>query len=160
MAFGPLIDTPLLLVPFVLIVKYKNFFVNLIVKIRIPKIILALLVSVPLIIFEEHINCGAYGCANVFIPPTIWFCLIVVLISLFLVRIIRIKKITSQIIFLGALGALWELFLGVARVEFQQLLAKNPIVFIFMIFWVGLSYAFILFLPLLIYNRSNILRNQ
>jgi len=149
-----LIRIPLLLIPFGLVIKYRDFLTNLIIKIKLPKILLALLTSAPLIIFEEHINCGAYGCANVFLPPTLWFLLVMELVFFLLLKITPIKNIIFQTIFLSVLGILFEFFIGAAHTEFQQLAFGQPVAFLILCLWVAVSYAFILFLPLLILKKS------
>lgn len=155
MAFGPIIDVPILSVVFAFLVKWKDFLIRWVKKIHLPKILLALLVSIPLLIFEEHINCGAYGCTNVFIPPTIPFLLVLELILFGLIKLSRIKNIIWQTIFLSFLGILFEFFLGVDHAELHQLALAQPLIFILLTLWVGFSYTFAYFLPLAIININN-----
>jgi len=160
MELNILIRIPLLLIPFILIIRYRNSLIGWISKIKLPRILLALIVSIPLIIFEEHINCGAYGCTNVFLPPTLWFLLVMELGFFLLLKIIPIKNIIFQTVFLSTLGIIFELFIGAAHAEFQQLAFSQPATFFLLSLWVAVSYAFVLFLPLLILKVQPIFNSR
>lgn len=57
MVFGGFIDVPLLTIPFLLMVKFRNRLSNEISRLRLPVIALYFLPAVPLLIFEEQIDC-------------------------------------------------------------------------------------------------------
>lgn len=145
-----LIRIPLLLIPFGFIIKYRTLLVSLITRIKLPAILLALISSIPLIIFEEHINCGAFGCTNVFLPPTLLFLLVLELLFFLILKVLPIKKVVSQTIFLSLLGFVFEFTVGSASTDLHSLLFANPLIFLFILLWVGVSYAFVLYIPLLV----------
>ncbi|MCL5775183.1 MAG: hypothetical protein M1333_03145 [Patescibacteria group bacterium] len=152
MAFGPVIDVPLMSAAFVLVIKWKDRVVDFVAKTRLPRILSALLVSVPLLIFEEHINCGAYWCTKVWVPPTLWFLLILELVFFGIVRLVKIKAVVWQTVLCSFLGMLLEFFLGSARAGLHQLAKEHMLVFLLLMVWVGFSYTFAYYLPLLIFN--------
>ena len=152
MAFGPMIDVPLLSAIFALVLRWQNAVLRLMAKTRLPRVAAALLVSVPLLVFEEHINCGAYGCTKVLVPPTLWFLLVLELIFFGIVKITRIKKVVWQTLLCSFLGMLLEFYLGSARTGLHQLAKEHPLVFLLIMVWVGFSYTFAYYLPLLIFN--------
>src|SRR5437868_6047000 len=104
MALGPLIDIPLMSVPLAAMVKYQSSIVRFITRIKLPRMLLALLVALLLIIFEEHINCGAYSCRKVVLPPTLWFLLIQEFIVLAIVAWSGTKKTLLPIILYSVYG--------------------------------------------------------
>ena len=113
---------------------------------------LALLCAIPLLTFEEHINCGAYGCTNVIIPPTIWFLLFEQLVVFLMLYALHSKKILLPTILYAIFGILFEFLIGAAQVGLHQLAASNPLVFILLMLWVGFSYMFVIILPLMVLN--------
>ena len=147
MAFGIFIDGPLLLIPFILFIKFRKQIANLIKKIPLPTFILFLISSIPFISFEENINCGAFDCNYAFIPPTIYFLLGVILVFGLVVKWTHTQKFFRTILIFSVLGALFEVFLGVSGAEFQAL----PLLWFVLIFiWTMISYAFIAVVPLTI----------
>jgi hypothetical protein len=155
MAFGLLFDIPLLLIPFILMVKFRKPLTSKISRIPLPKFALFLLVSIPLINFEEMINCGAYGCAPVLIVPTMPVILGFILLLGIFSRILKAKSTLRTTLVFSVLGFLFELIVGVASAQFIQLIWVSPPFFIFMAFWVGMSYAFISYLPLAVLLDEN-----
>jgi len=147
MAFGIFIDVPLLLIPFILFIKFRKQIANLIKKIRLPTFILFLISSVPFIIFEENINCGAFDCQYTFLPFTLYFLLGFLLILGLIVKFTHTQKFFLTILIFSILGTIFEIFLGSSRVEFQAL---PPLSFVLISIWVMISYAFISVVPLTI----------
>src|SRR3989304_509946 len=139
MAFGIFIDAPLLLIPFILFIKFRKQIANLIKKIRLPTFILFLISSVPFIIFEENINCGAFDCQYTFLPFTLYFLLGFLLILGLIVKFTHTQKFFLTILLFSILGS--------SRVEFQAL---PPLSFVLISIWVMISYAFISVVPLTI----------
>lgn len=156
MAFGPLFAVPALIIIFAILLRYKNLIVNAAMKIKIPGILLALLTAVPLLIIEEHINCGAYGCAVVILPPTIWFLLAEMLLFFFIFRGLRINNMRWQLAIYGIYGMAYEFLFGGSKTGLHQLAATNFLTFALIILWVGFSYVFIIYFPLIILNKTRI----
>ena len=71
MVFGVLIDVPLIVGIFVLMLIYRRQLTNVVTRIKLPLFALSVLLSVPLIIFEEQINCMSAWCGQVILPPTL-----------------------------------------------------------------------------------------
>src|SRR3990172_2276333 len=112
MAFGIFIDVPLLLIPFILFIKFRKQIANLIKKIRLPTFILFLISSVPFIIFEENINCGAFDCQYTFLPFTLYFLLGFLLILGLIVKFTHTQKFFLTILLFSILGTIFEIFVG------------------------------------------------
>ncbi|MBU6447496.1 hypothetical protein KGQ24_01480 [Patescibacteria group bacterium] len=153
MAFGPFFAVPALIIIFAISVRYKNLIVDAASKIKIPRIWLALLTAIPFLIVEEHINCGAYGCAVVVLPPTIWFLLAEMLVFLFIFQTFHIHKMGWQLATYGIFGTAFEFFLGSGKTGLHTLASSNPLIFIFMILWICFSYIFLIYFPLIILNQ-------
>ena len=147
MAFGAFIDVPIIVVAFILTTFYRKQISHAIRKIKLPAILLSLLIAIPLIIFEEHINCGAYQCQPVIMPPTLPFLFIEVLILLVLVKISHTKRVFAPALLYFIFGVAWEFTVGVAN---KELYALNLFYQLFFIFYIGVSYAIIVILPLTI----------
>ena len=145
---------PLLSAVFALLLKFKGSIVRNVTKLRFPKIILALLCGIPLVVFEEHVNCGAYGCTAVLVPPTTWFLLVELLLLFSILRVIKTTRIMLPTILYSACGVLFEFFLGAAQADLHQLAGVKPLVFALIMLWVGFSYTFISFLPIAVLNAD------
>ncbi|HVN26279.1 MAG TPA: hypothetical protein VMT99_01315 [Candidatus Paceibacterota bacterium] len=144
---------PVLVIPFIFMVKYRDAIVRAIRKIRLPNLVLALLTSVVLMIPEEHVNCGAYGCAPVFFPPTIPILVILELIFFFILYVFRVKSLLWRTIDLSIMGFLFEFIFGSASKALQALLGSNFLIFLFILIWTAFSYAFVYFLPLALLQK-------
>ena len=154
MAHGAPIDMPLLAAVFTLLLIFRGFIVRNLTRLGLPKIILALLCGALLIAFEEKINCGAYGCVAVLLPPTTWFLLVQLLVLFTILRVIRTTRVMLPTILYSAFGILFEVFLGAAKGEMHQLASTRPLVFSLIVLWVGFSYVFISFLPIAVLNAD------
>jgi hypothetical protein len=73
MVFGIFIDVPLLVVPFALMIVWRKNILRQILRIQVPPLVLCILVSIPLIILEEQIDCMPAWCGKVVIPPSLPF---------------------------------------------------------------------------------------
>lgn len=145
----------LLLGVFYILLKYKNFIVQNFIKLRLPKILLALLCATPLIILEEHINCGAYGCTNVVLPPTLWMILTEQFLFFLILKAFRTTKILLPTILYCLFGVVFEFFIGAAKIELQQLFIESPLRFAILVLWVFFSYVFIIVLPLMVFSEAS-----
>ena len=154
MAHGAVIDVPLLAAVLALLVMLEGTIVRTITRLRLPRLIAALLCGVPLIAFEEHINCGAYGCTAVLLPPTTWFLLVELLVLLAILWAIKTTGVLLPTLLYSGFGVLFEFFLGAARDAMHQLAGARPLVLVLIMLWVGFSYAFISFLPIAILNAD------
>lgn len=76
MVFGVFVDVPLLTVPFLLMLRFRRRLSNEISRLRLPLMGLYLSLTVPLLIFEEQIDCQPSWCGAVVVPPTIPFLLL------------------------------------------------------------------------------------
>ena len=75
MVFGILIDVPLIVGGFFLMFRLRKKLALDILRLKLPPLALYLILSVPLIIFEEQIDCMPAWCGAVAIPPTLPFIL-------------------------------------------------------------------------------------
>jgi hypothetical protein len=141
MVFGFLIDVPLLTIAFVLIVVYRDRMTAAIRRLDAPPILLCTLTAIPLIIFEEQIDCMPAWCGRVVVPPTLPFLLIEVIILAMLVTYLQSKNLRRAIFAFSVYGIAWEYFLGGLRGLEPSLVA------IFIVPYVGLGYAFVSLLP-------------
>lgn len=155
MALGPILDVPIMSGVFALQFKYGQRIVNFLVKSKLPKIVLAVLISVPLLSFEENINCGAFECKHTLWPPTLWFLIIEGFLFLLIIRKTRLKSVFKQTLVYAVYGMLFEFTIGEPGPGLRSLLGANPIVFILIMLWVAISYAFVIYLPLLIINEPD-----
>ncbi len=108
---------------------------------QIPIFAIYLLISVPLIIFEEQINCMPAWCGQVLIPPTLPFILLEVLGLGLLSLKLHVKKSWHVAFAYSVFGIFWELFLG-GLVGAPLLIAAT------LAPYVMVSYMFVSLLPL------------
>lgn len=143
MVFGALIDVPLIVGGFVLMLVYRKQLAQRILRIggRLPLLGMYLLLSVPLIIFEEDIDCMQAWCGQVLIPPTLSFILIEMLALGVLSLRLHAKNPLRVTLLFSIFGVFWEIFLGGlkgAPIEILALLGP----------YVMVSYGFVSLLPL------------
>lgn len=141
MVFGAFIDVPLIVGGFVLMYRFRGRISREILKLKLPPIALYLVLSVPLIISEEQIDCMPAWCGAVLIPPTLPFLFVEILALGGLVmwrNAMNVKRITLEY---SIFGVLFEIFLGG--------LVGAPLLIIAIIGpYVMVGYAFISMLPL------------
>ena len=92
MVFGIFIDVPLLTVPFLLMLRFRKRLTITISRLKLPAIALYVLLAVPLLIFEEQIDCMPSWCGTVVIPPTIPFLLLEMIVLAGLVVRVHAKS--------------------------------------------------------------------
>ena len=150
MVFGVFIDVPLLTIPFILMVKFRGRLTSEISKLRLPLIALYVLLAIPLLIFEEQIDCMPAWCGTVVIPPTIPFLLLEMLVLAGLVLVLHAKDAMRVTLVFSIYGVLFELFLG-------GLVGAPILIAAILAPYVGMGYAFVSMLPLSVLMKR---RNQ
>ena len=141
MVFGIFIDVPLLTIPFILMIKFRGRLTSEISKLRLPLIALYVLLAIPLLIFEEQIDCMPAWCGTVVIPPTIPFLLLEMLVLGGLVLVLHAKRPLRVTLVFSIYGVLFELFLG-------GLVGAPILIAAILAPYVGMGYAFVSMLPL------------
>ncbi len=149
MVFGILIDVPLLLVTFALLYVCRARITALVSRLSAPPILLSVLTAVPLVIFEEQINCETAWCGKVVIPPTLPFVLVEIVVLGVLTTTLHARSLRRVIVAFCVFGVLWEYFLGGLRGLPPSLEA------VFLVPYVALSYAFVSLLPISVLMRAN-----
>jgi hypothetical protein len=114
MVFGAPIDVPLIVGGFVLMLVYRKPLTQRILTLqgRIPRLGMYLLLSIPLIIFEEDIDCMPAWCRQVLIPPTLPFIMIEILVLGVLSLKLHASNPLRVTFFFSIFGVFWEIFLG------------------------------------------------
>jgi hypothetical protein len=141
LVFGILIDVPLIVGGFLLMFRFRKKLALAILRVKIPPLALYMILSVPLIIFEEQINCMSAWCGMVAIPPTLPFILIEMLALGGIVLWRHATNVSRITLFFSIFGVLWEILVG-------GLVGAPPVIIAIFAPYVGVSYAFISILPL------------
>ena len=141
MVFGVFIDVPLLTIPFLLMFKFRIRLTSEISRLRLPLLALYVLLAIPLLIFEEQIDCMPAWCGTVVIPPTIPFLLLEMLVLGGLVLALHAKNTLRVTLVFSIYGVLFELFLG-------GLVGAPILIAVILAPYVGMGYAFVSMLPL------------
>ncbi len=141
MVFGILIDVPLIVGGFLLMFRFRKKLAQAILRVKLPPLALYLILSVPLIIFEEQIDCMPAWCGMVAIPPTLPFILIEMLVLGGIVLLMHAKNVLHVTLVFSIYGVLFELLLG-------GLVGAPLIIMALLTPYVGVGYAFISMLPL------------
>jgi hypothetical protein len=141
MVFGVFIDVPLLTVPFLLMFRFRKRLSKEISKLKLPLMALYLSLAVPLLIFEEQIDCQPSWCGTVVIPPTIPFLLLEMLALGGLVTLLHAQKPLRVTLVFSVYGVWFELFLG-------GLVGAPILIAAILAPWVAMGYAFVSMLPL------------
>ncbi|MFH1586693.1 MAG: hypothetical protein ABID38_02460 [Candidatus Diapherotrites archaeon] len=144
-SLGFIPDVVILSITFILIVKFRKEISKLFMVLPLPKFLIYLISSLPFMLFEENINCLPTGCE--LIPWTIPFLLLFVLVLGLIIRHLKLKNMIFPLIGFTIFGILFEMIIGGLR---DQLSVIGPMAYIFFIFWVGLSYAYLVIVPLTI----------
>jgi len=147
MVFGIFIDVPLLTIPFLLMIKFRGRLTSEISKLRLPLIALYVLLAIPLLIFEEQIDCMPAWCGTVVIPPTIPFLMLEMLVLGGLVFVLHAKNPLRVTLVFSIYGVLFELFLG-------GLVGAPILIAAILAPYVGMGYAFVSMLPLSVLMRG------
>lgn len=160
MAFGPVIDVPLLSAMFVATLYNRRKIARTIVKAKLPCWLLCPLSAMLLLIIEEHINCMPAWCLHVVVPPTIWILLGIVILFLLLIKLLRIRNVVIQTLLFSAFGIFMELGGGPISPFVKSLAAERPVFLTLMAVWIGISYAFVIVIPLLVLKERPLLKTN
>ncbi|MCR4369054.1 MAG: hypothetical protein NUV67_04065 [archaeon] len=140
---GFLPDLLILSATFALIIKFRKEIARLFLKIPGPRFFVYVASSIPFIIFEENINCLPTGCQ--LIPWTVPVLIVLVIILGLICRRLKAHDLRKTTFFFSLYGVFWELIIG----GLAGALGLG-LFFIFMVFWVLLSYAYLVVVPLTI----------
>ncbi len=141
MVFGIFVDIPLLTLTFVAMFWFRKRLTSALAKVRIPPLAMYLILSVPLIIFEEQIDCQPSWCGSVLVPPTLPFLLVEMFVLGVIVLRLHAKSLLRVTLVFSIYGVLFEILLG-------GLMGAPFIVVALLAPYVALGYAFISMLPL------------
>ncbi len=142
MVFGFLVDVPLLTATFALILVFRRNLATIMVKTGLPRFLLFLLLAIPLIIFEEQIDCMPAWCGKVVIPPTLYFLEFEVFILGLLVILLHSRSALRVALAFSIYGVFFEHLLGGLRGLPPSLVA------LFLVPYVAMGYGFVSLLPL------------
>ena len=120
---------------------FRRQVTNAMTRIKLPPLALSILLSVPLIIFEEQINCMSAWCGQVVVPPTLPFLVLEIAILGVIVMKAHAKNLFRIILLYSIFGVAWELLLG-------GLVGAGVLVDLLIGPYVALSYAFVSMLPI------------
>ena len=151
MVFGAIIDIPLIVGGFLLMFRFRKKLAIAILRVKLPPLALYLILSVPLIIFEEQIDCMPAWCGMVAIPPTLPFLLIEILALGGIVLWRHAKNVLRVTLVYSIFGVFWEIFLG-------GLVGAPLVVIAVLAPYVGVSYAFVSMLPLTVLIEGKTIR--
>ena len=126
---------------------YRGKLTNAIARIKLPLLALSTLLSIPLIIFEEQINCMPAWCGQVVIPPTLPFLVAEIVLLGLIVSRVHAKNLFRVTLLYSIFGVAWELLLG-------GLVGASVLVDVLIGPYVALSYAFVSMLPIRILIRG------
>ena len=147
MVFGILFDVPLIVGSFAVMLIYREQLTNAITRIKLPLFALSILLSVPLILFEEQINCMTAWCGQIIIPPTLPFLVIEIAVLGTIVIKVHAKSVMRVILVYSIFGVTWEILLG-------GLVGASVLIVLLIGPYVALSYAFVSMLPMSILIRG------
>jgi hypothetical protein len=154
MVFGVFVDVPLIVGGFVLMLVYRKPVTQRILAMqsRIPRLGICLLLSIPLIIFEEGIDCMPAWCGQVLIPPTLLFIMVEILVLGVLSLRLHAKNPLRVTLFFSIFGVFWEILLGGLK--------GAPVVIVALLGpYVMVSYGFVSLLPLCILLQGKEVRS-
>jgi hypothetical protein len=141
LVFGAFIDVPLIAGGFIIMYRYRDRLAFSILRVKLPPLALYLLLSIPLIIFEEQINCMPAWCGGVIIPPTLPFIFVEMAVLGGIVLLVHAKNTLRVTTVFSIFGLFWEIFLGgLVGASLVAVAIIGP--------YVAISYAFISLLPL------------
>ncbi len=141
MVFGIFIDVPLLVAPFFPMFVWRKKILKQILRIRIPPLVLCVLIAIPLITFEEQIDCMPSWCGRVLIPPTLPFLAVEIAFLGGLVVWLHAKNLFRVTLGFAIYGLAFELLVG-------GLVGAPLIVDVLLGPWVFFGYVFISMLPI------------
>jgi len=141
MVFGILVDVPLLASVFVVLLVFRRRLTRVLTMTGLPLMLLYLLLCVPLIIFEEQIDCQAAWCGKVLIPPTLPFLFVEIFVLGGIALVVHARRTFRVTLAFSIYGVFFEILVGGLR--------NAPlIVAVVLAPYVALGYAFVSLLPL------------
>jgi hypothetical protein len=144
MNLGTVLGIIIFFLAFITVFRKRDRIAMMLIKTKIPKVILFVITASALIWFEEEINCHPVWCWSVIIPPTFFPILFQVIVLGLLFKLSRLRKITLPIIVFIIFGIWLEVSQGGLKdIQFQ-------LSSLFWIFWVSISYMFVAVVPLTI----------
>lgn len=147
MVFGVYIDVPLIVGTFAVMFALRRRVARSLGRIKVPAPVLYILLSVVLIIVEEDVNCMPSWCGQVLIPPTLPFLLVEVAVLGMVAGLLRARSAFVPVLAYAVFGVAWELTVG-------GLKGAPPVVDLFFVPYVALSYAYVSMLPLEVLLKS------
>lgn len=127
---------------FLFLLRYRTTLSEWLQKSTKPALLIYLASALPLMLFEENINCLPSGCR--LIPVTIPFLTLFLIVVFYSIRLAKFQSLWKIMIPACAVGLLWEVTLGAAGPAFRAL----PIFqFIYISLWTWMSYAFFTLVP-------------
>jgi hypothetical protein len=151
LVFGFLIDVPLIVGGFLIMFRFRKRLAFTILGVKLPPLALYLILSVPLIIFEEQIDCMPAWCGMVVIPPTLPFLFIEMLALGAIVWWRDAANALRVTLIFSIYGLFFEIFLGG--------LVGAPLVIIALLGpYVAVGYAFVSMLPLTVLIEGETIR--
>ena len=151
MVFGAIIDVPLIVGGFLLMFRFRKKLAVAILRVKLPPLALYLILSVPLTIFEEQIDCMPAWCGMVAIPPTLPLLLIEILALGGIALWRHAKNVLRVTLVYSIFGVFWEIFLG-------GLVGAPLVVIAVLAPYVGVGYAFVSMLPLTVLIEGKTIR--
>ncbi len=141
---------------FFLLVRHRHILVEWLLHSHSSTLVVYLLCALPLMLFEENINCLPSGCH--LIPVTIPFLVIFLVLIYGIIRMTKVRALWYVLVPACSVGLLWELTWGVSGSVFRAL----PLPwFIYIALWTWMSYAFFTIVPVqYLLRRSNRLANK
>ncbi len=112
-----------------------------VLRLKLPPLALYMILSVPLIIFEEQIDCMPAWCGTVAIPPTLPFILVEMLVLGAIVLWRHAQNVLRVMLLFSVFGVFWEILVG-------GLVGAPLIIIALLAPYVAVGYAFISMLPL------------
>ncbi len=154
MVFGVLIDVPTIVGGFLIMLYYRKKLTSILARVPLPSLVTCVLISIPLIILEEQIDCMPAWCGQVLIPPTLPFLLLEVFaVSLIALRVHATSPFRVVSVY-SALGVFWELlFGGLVGAPLIIALIFAPYV------WIGYGFVSLLPLSIVLLNRDNVMNS-
>jgi hypothetical protein len=127
---------------FLLLLRYRTMLAEWLCTRSFPTLLVYLVSALPLMLFEENVNCLPSGCR--LIPVTIPFLMLFLVVVYVIVTMTKAHSLWRIVLPACAVGLLWEVTVGVAGPEFRAL----PVLqFIYISLWTWMSYAFFTIVP-------------
>ncbi len=127
---------------FIVLLRYRTTLAAWLQKSTKPTLLVYLLSALPLMLFEENVNCLPSGCR--LIPVTIPFLMLFLVAVYSIVTMTKAQSLWRIVLPTCAVGLLWEVTVGVAGPEFRALPFLQ---FIYISLWTWMSYAFFTIVP-------------